>query len=1059
LATRRERVILDLEDNFTPGVARAAVAAGVLDKALNDLDGSGRRSSKGLDESAKSTKRVGDESRNAGPDIDKYSGRLRTLADAALTLGPALIPIGAAAIPALTAALAGLGSAAGAIGLTVLAFHGLGDGLKAIDAYQLEPTAENLSKLRIEMEKLGPAGAHFAHFLDDLEPKLSDLQNIARAGIFPGVEDGIDALLTKLPQVRRIVADLATGMGDLAREGGESLAGPKFTAFFDYIESDARPTLEEFAKSAGNVAEGVANLLVAFAPLSRDFTGGLEKATAAFAKWSRGLDENQGFQDFLTYVRESGPQVVALLGALAQAFGGLLHAAAPFGRAVVPALTAIAKAFAAISNSPIGPPLYTAAAALTIFNRAASLTQRSVTSLSTGFERLSGQAGTSQGKLGALLGRGGVVFAGAAAVGMLADNINRIDSSKLDASLEALKFGDVTPTIDKVADSIQQLGSNWNKIDFGEIVTVGGLLGDTSLDKFANNVDQVDKALAQMVQSGNVDEAATLFKKLQDVAAAKGVDPSEVTKRFDDYALALHNVGEEAYRASGATNPFSGALKVLEGQLRTTKDAATDLSGALAALNGWFDKRQAVRDYRDSIKELSKSLKNGFTRKDAENLDAVGRNILQVAQSIKDPKLQRDFLQNARAGLVDLAEHSGPKAAAALQRLIDKFDDEKLTHPPKAKLDVDTKAADSKIDATTVRLHKYGNTVAIAKADANIGAATSAINQVTTMLRNLNGTTATTYVRTVRNDIPLPGRSAEGGTVPKTGMGYADRWPYMLADGEEVISNRYGQADRHRALLKAINAQGMAGGGTAGGNQTYTSSLHHGGGGFGDAIQIWTDGVYTAAKALKALNVELAAQKKVYDKAKSARDQALSNRNDLSSTIQQSLMGDSIFSDIPAAGSIWAAGSTAGGPATPQSAIAALNARKDRAQRFLAAVNTLKGKGVTGAALQAILGEGLEAAEAMAAADVGTLSSFSSALNESNQALAAAGLAGGNAVFGGDVKATQHALNQAVKELHEIKQAIHDMDKANQKGHKDNAKDVKDGVNGAASNGHRRGHR
>jgi hypothetical protein len=60
-----------------------------------------------------------------------------------------------------------------------------------------------------------------------------------------------------------------------------------------------------------------------------------------------------------------------------------------------------------------------------------------------------------------------------------------------------------------------------------------------------------------------------------------------------------------------------------------------------------------------------------------------------------------------------------------------------------------------------------------------------------------------------------PTGSADGSTVPKTGRGYADRHLYLLADGEEVISNRRGQADRFRPLLKRINR--MAAGGTAGG--------------------------------------------------------------------------------------------------------------------------------------------------------------------------------------------------------------------------------------------------
>jgi hypothetical protein len=40
------------------------------------------------------------------------------------------------------------------------------------------------------------------------------------------------------------------------------------------------------------------------------------------------------------------------------------------------------------------------------------------------------------------------------------------------------------------------------------------------------------------------------------------------------------------------------------------------------------------------------------------------------------------------------------------------------------------------------------------------------------------------------------GTGADGTTVPKTGLPYADRHLYLLADGERVTSNRHGQADK-----------------------------------------------------------------------------------------------------------------------------------------------------------------------------------------------------------------------------------------------------------------------
>jgi hypothetical protein len=70
---------------------------------------------------------------------------------------------------------------------------------------------------------------------------------------------------------------------------------------------------------------------------------------------------------------------------------------------------------------------------------------------------------------------------------------------------------------------------------------------------------------------------------------------------------------------------------------------------------------------------------------------------------------------------------------------------------------------------------------------------------------------------------------ADGTTVPKTGLPYADRHHYLLADGEEVVTNRHGEADLNRRVLKAINngldlsriplPPGYASGGTVGSSQ------------------------------------------------------------------------------------------------------------------------------------------------------------------------------------------------------------------------------------------------
>lgn len=83
----------------------------------------------------------------------------------------------------------------------------------------------------------------------------------------------------------------------------------------------------------------------------------------------------------------------------------------------------------------------------------------------------------------------------------------------------------------------------------------------------------------------------------------------------------------------------------------------------------------------------------------------------------------------------------------------------------------------------------------------------------------------------------MPGLFSMGGTITRgmAGGGTVDgapRKPYgdkvlrMLAPGEEVISNSNGQADKYRPLLKAINAGGMAKGGTVSKAQKAAKGLY-----------------------------------------------------------------------------------------------------------------------------------------------------------------------------------------------------------------------------------------
>jgi hypothetical protein len=312
---------------------------------------------------------------SSGSEIDKLSGRVRILTDLLAIGAPALTSFGAAGVGGMLALSAQAGAAAGALGVTLLAVHGLGDGLKALDAYQLDPTAENLAKLNEVLKKLGPSGAAFVEYLDKIEPQLRSLQMTARNGLLPGVEDDIEAMLSRLPELRSLIRGVSTEVGDLAADSGKAFAGDKLDAFFGYLKNDGVPILDDTARTVGNLALAGLNLMAAFAPLQRDISGGLLDWSRGLERASEGLGDSSNVQKLMAYIETEGPVVVATLGSIATAALDIVTDTAPLGGPVLKILGTFADVLDGIADSDIGTPIFTGVLALSAYNRALAVTK------------------------------------------------------------------------------------------------------------------------------------------------------------------------------------------------------------------------------------------------------------------------------------------------------------------------------------------------------------------------------------------------------------------------------------------------------------------------------------------------------------------------------------------------------------------------------------------------------------------------------------------------------------------------------------------------------------
>jgi hypothetical protein len=288
-------------------------------------------------------------------ELNTSTDRATNLTQSILAIGPALVPLGAAGIPAISGLTNQMAFAAAGAGVTALAFSGVGDALKATNDYALEPTAANFDKMQQTLAELGPAGRDFVGFLQEIRPQLQGLQDAAQEGLLPGAERGLTDLMTRLPQFERVVSEVASGIGDLIAEAGDNLADPRWTEFFDFVEREARPTLMDMGRTLGNFVEGFANLWMAFEPVSSNFSKSFLELSRDFSAWTDGLDQTEGFQEFLDYINRVGPKAWDTLGAVGNAFVEIVEAAAPIGEATLPIISALADTIATIADSPLGP--------------------------------------------------------------------------------------------------------------------------------------------------------------------------------------------------------------------------------------------------------------------------------------------------------------------------------------------------------------------------------------------------------------------------------------------------------------------------------------------------------------------------------------------------------------------------------------------------------------------------------------------------------------------------------------------------------------------------------
>lgn len=517
-----------------------------------------------------------------------------------LLLAPAAVPL----VAGLSTALAPLPGLLGAAGVSAGAFgialagqvQRLGEVADAEKKYQEAVTehgkasAEAITaqiKYQQMLAQLPPEAQKAALALSQLKQNFSDWSDDMAGFTMQPLTNGITVLDQLIPRLTPHVESFSTQLDRVITVAGGAIETPGFDAMADKFADFSDRQLDE-------MTDGVMHFLRVLSEGGAITSGPLA--------------------EFMAYARENGPEAREALAAISDAVITLMQAAAQAGPSMLTLVTAAANLVAALPPELIGIILQVATALKLL-----QLTGAGMAALAAGIGRvntaITALAATSAAAGGGLAGlqaafmslgvaaRASIIVAGIAILAITLKELSDIgkqappDIDKLTGSLARLgqtgkatgeaarafgkDLGDLHERVraltdPSTADDVQQ----W-------LVSLGGLADwdSTPVKEAKEHIDAIDKALSNLVKSGQADLAAQALKKLTAEYGKGGRNTGQFTKQLDDYKSAIADAKFEQELAAQSMGLFGKAAQETQAKLDAQKASADGLRQSIVALN------------------------------------------------------------------------------------------------------------------------------------------------------------------------------------------------------------------------------------------------------------------------------------------------------------------------------------------------------------------------------------------------------------------------------------------------------------------------------------------
>ncbi|MFI7452325.1 NlpC/P60 family protein [Nonomuraea sp. NPDC049714] len=197
-----------------------------------------------------------------------------------------------------------------------------------------------------QLVKLSPAAALAAKQISSFKDAYLAWQQRLEPAVLPAVTGGLKVMQALFKPLTPLIKGTAGALVGLEKDAAKALGGKFWSSFFKDLSQAAPTAVTGLGKSLGNIATGVAGIIKAFLPFVPTIVGGIQKATAAFATWGKGLSSSDGFKAFIEYAKTNGPKLLAVIKAVAGAGLNLVRSLAPLGGAVLSGLSGLATTIA-----------------------------------------------------------------------------------------------------------------------------------------------------------------------------------------------------------------------------------------------------------------------------------------------------------------------------------------------------------------------------------------------------------------------------------------------------------------------------------------------------------------------------------------------------------------------------------------------------------------------------------------------------------------------------------------------------------------------------------------